>query len=244
MVRQIARWLADRAGLPVRFAGEVGWQERYARLDDSALDVAWICGLPYVQRSGKVRLLAAPVNRGERYGGRPVYFSDVVVRADSLITGSDDLAGVRWAYNEPGSWSGYGVVAHWLAAADRGWDWFGAVVEAGSHQAALAMIRRGEVDAAAIDSTVLDLELARDPSLARDLRVVETLGPSPQPPWVVGAHVSPAVEAHIRSALLGMHRDPTGRLILAAGLIDRFAAVTDADYDPIRRMAAQAADLL
>jgi len=243
-VREIARWLADRAGLPVIYVGDIDWRERYTQLDGGQIDIAWICGLPYVQRADHVRLLAAPVNRGERYAGQPVYFSDVVVRADSPIATTDDLSGIRWAYNEPGSWSGYGAVAHWLLAAGRSWNWFGSVMEAGSHQAALEMIRRGEVDAVAIDTTVLDLELARNPTLAHDLRVIETLGPSPQPPWVVGKHISPAFEAQIRSALLDMYRDPTGQLILAVGLIDRFVAVTDTDYDPIRRMAAQAADLL
>jgi phosphonate transport system substrate-binding protein len=244
VVREIAAWLAAQTGLPLAFADNIDWRERYARLDAREIDLAWICGLPYVKRAEHVRPLAAPVNRGNRYGGQPIYFSDVIVRADSLIASTGDLAGIRWAYNEPGSWSGYCVVAHWLASAGRTWNFFGEVVEAGSHQAALAMIQRREIDAAAIDSTVLDLELARDPALARKLRVIDTLGPSPQPPWVAGSHVPPEAQAKIQAALLDMHRDPTGRLILAAGLIDRFVTVDDTDYDPIRQMATAAAGLL
>jgi hypothetical protein len=42
-----------------------------------------------------------------------------------------------------------------------------------------------------------------------------------------------------------MAEDAAGREVLAAGLVARFAAVTDEDYDPIRRSAreAQAVDL-
>ena len=51
------------------------------------IDAGFICGLPYVnltrQHPAPVELLAAPVLQGERYGGRPIYFSDVIVRADS-----------------------------------------------------------------------------------------------------------------------------------------------------------------
>jgi hypothetical protein len=36
-----------------------------------------------------------------------------------------------------------------------------------------------------------------------------------------------------------MSSDPWGRAILASGIASRFAAVTDADYDPIRRMAGE-----
>ncbi|HEX5572259.1 MAG TPA: PhnD/SsuA/transferrin family substrate-binding protein, partial [Ktedonobacterales bacterium] len=47
------------------------------------VDVGFICGLPYVelarQEPPPVVPLAAPVLQGERYGGQPIYFSDVVV---------------------------------------------------------------------------------------------------------------------------------------------------------------------
>ncbi|HEX3202938.1 MAG TPA: hypothetical protein VHW42_13520 [Actinomycetes bacterium] len=48
-----------------------------------------ICGLPYVWLADRhpppVEPLAAPVLAGERYGGRPVSYSDVIVHHDSRI---------------------------------------------------------------------------------------------------------------------------------------------------------------
>ncbi|MDQ6673901.1 MAG: hypothetical protein M3069_24685 [Chloroflexota bacterium] len=37
-----------------------------------------------------------------------------------------------------------------------------------------------------------------------------------------------------------MHQDPVGSHVLASDQIERFVPVTDADYDPIRRMASMA----
>src|SRR5262245_38810000 len=52
-------------------------------------DGGFICGLPYVGlmggRESPVRPLVAPVLRGKRYGGRPIYYSDVIVRRDSSL---------------------------------------------------------------------------------------------------------------------------------------------------------------
>lgn len=243
-VEQLAGWLADRLEISVRYAADSGWQERYAALDAGALDVCWICGLPYVWRTGRahpnVELLAAPIPRGQRYAGRPVYFSDVIVQAGSRAHSFDDLRGCTWGINELGSWSGYGVVRYHLAVRGHTLGYFGAVHQTGAHQESIRQVAAGRLDAAAVDSTVLDLELARDPSLARALRVVETLGPSPQPPWVIGRHVPARQRQAVRESLLSMHEDPQGRLILAAGLTERFAAVTDADYDELRDMAEAA----
>lgn len=54
--------------------------------------------------------VASVVYEGERYGGEPIYFSDVVVHTDAPAEGFADLAGCRWAFNEPQSQSGVGVV--------------------------------------------------------------------------------------------------------------------------------------
>ncbi len=67
------------------------------QLRDGSVDVAFLCGLPYVrlcrERPGMLRPLAAPVLDGARYQDRPVYFSDVIVRRDSPFRSFDDLRG-------------------------------------------------------------------------------------------------------------------------------------------------------
>ena len=59
-------------------------------------EVCFVCSLPYVdyERRGisPAVPIAAPVLQGERYGGRPVYFSDVIVHRDSPFHRSSTCA--------------------------------------------------------------------------------------------------------------------------------------------------------
>jgi phosphonate transport system substrate-binding protein len=165
-----------------------------------------------------------------------VYFSDVVVHASSISTRFDDLRGATWAYNEPRSHSGYHVVCHHLAARGETLDFFARHVEAGAHQEALRLVARGDACTAAIDSTVLEAELQRHPHLRGCLKVIDTLGPSPAPPWVFGAGTPEVLRRRVRDGLVRMHEDEAGRRILRGWGIASWREVTDRDYDPIRAM--------
>jgi phosphonate transport system substrate-binding protein len=199
-----------------------------------------MCGLPYTLRAERLVALAAPVQAGARYGGRPVYFSDVVVPSASPYTRFEQLRGARWAYNEAGSLSGYEVVRAHLAALGARSGFYGQSVETGAHLASLSLVAAGEVDAAAIDSTVLDLALRDDPALAGRVRAVASLGPYPAPPLVAARHLAPGLRAQIQAALGAAHEDEAGRAALALAAIDRFAPVSDADYGPVRLLAQRA----
>jgi ABC-type phosphate/phosphonate transport system substrate-binding protein len=233
--KALAAFIGDKLSISSEFVADVPWQERARLLDRGDIQVGWICGLPYV-RKNDLELLAAPVMRHPRYGGKPVYYSDVIVRADSSIQSFGDLRGTRWAYNEPGSHSGYNVTRYYLAKDGLGLDYFGSFIESGSHQNSLRMLLEREIDATAIDSTVLEMVHKKDPSIAEQIRTITVLGPSPAPPWVVHPSVSSDVRQALREAFLSVEKDPRGqRMLEEAGML-RFAAVSDSDYDPIREM--------
>ena len=99
------------------------------------------------------------------------------------------------------------------------------------------MILDGRVDAAAIDSTVLELELASRPELRETIPIVEVLGPSPMPPWVASRSLPAGIRDAIRSVFVEMHKNQEGQTMLTRGQIARFAPVKDRDYEPIREMA-------
>ena len=207
-------------------------------LEHGQAAIGAICGAVYVrlaaQTAPPVQLLAAPVMHAARYQGQPIYFSDVIVPADSRLQVFADLRGRRLAYNEPNSYSGYQVVRAHLASQGESRAFFGRIVAAGSHQAALRMVVAGAADAASIDSIVLERELQLHPELAAGLRTVATLGPSPIPPLVAAQQLPPATTRALRAALLQMHEDAEGRRILHAGRLSRFVAAEDAAYDHIR----------
>jgi phosphonate transport system substrate-binding protein len=197
-------------------------------LSTGAVDAAFICGLPYVRlRAHGVNLepLAAPVVSGERYGGRPVYFSDVIVRSDDPARSLDDLADRTFALNEDASWSGYGAPLKGFA--DAGLDPPSRTILTGSHAASIAAVRSGEAAAAAIDSHLLDLLRADDPSLA-DVRTLLALGPWPIQPLVAAPGLGEAERERLRTAVFELN-PPEGTRV------ERFVAVGEAEYESIAR---------
>jgi len=103
------------------------------------------------------------------------------------------------------------------------------------------MILAGSIDASAIDSTVLELDVARNPSIIEKIRTIAVLGPSPAPPWVVRRSLPQDVQRALRRKFFGMHSDRQGAQILKDAGILRFVRVSDDDYDPIREMDRTAA---
>lgn len=183
-----------------------------------------------------VELLAAPVLEGQRHQNRPLYFSDVIVAHDNPARGFADLRGASWSFNDPDSHSGYGVVLYHLATMGEAPRFFSRIVEAGSHQRSIRLVAKGEVDASAIDSQVLAVELREHPELGQRLRVIESLGPSPIQPVVAARRLPRSLKSELAKALTSMHRDPAAQRALAYGFVKRWDPVVDSHYDPIRRM--------
>jgi len=163
--------------------------------------------------SGRIDIaVAAPILTDPRFGGKPLYSSEVIVKRDSPYHSLEDLRGARWAINESSSWSGYWVTLRRIGS----WDFFSEVVEAGFHERALRMVASGTIDGAAIDSHVLAVALRNAPEVAELIRVVESLGPSPSQPVVVRSGLDPAEKDRIRERLLGLH-DPRMKEFLVEG---------------------------
>jgi phosphonate transport system substrate-binding protein len=247
VIREICSYLAERLGMETEFVIDAPWQERERLLDSGDVQVAWICGLPYVWKADRgwpeLELLAAPVMQGDRYQDRPIYFSDVIVKRGSTYRGFEDLRDSRWAYNEPHSHSGYNIPRSTLARLDARDGFFATAIESGSHERSIEMVLDGSVDASAIDSTVLELARDSDDRIAKGLRVLSNLGPSPIPPLVILRRVEATLRERIRTALVEMHMQEDGRRILDKGRIKRLQPVSDKDYDPIRLMAREAASV-
>jgi phosphonate transport system substrate-binding protein len=214
----------------------------FGEFAEGTADIGFICGLPYVQLMAQdpspVELLAAPVLQGERYGGKPIYFSDVIVRRNSPFRTFADLRGRSWSYNDPDSHSGYGVTRYHMVRLGETRGYFGRVVEAGFHQESIRLVRSGEIDASAIDSQVLAVAMRDDPALAEEVRIIDTFGPSSIQPVVAARALPESLKADIQAALFRMHLDAEARSGLSHGRVERFASVTDTDYDDIREMLA------
>jgi phosphonate transport system substrate-binding protein len=236
--RFLADQIAHRLGRPVQLV--VG--RSFDQFEQGEADLGVICGLPYVwladRRPPPVEPLAAPVLAGDRYGGRPVYYSDVVVRHDSPISCLEELEGRSWAYNEPASHSGHTVTLYSLVQRGVRPGFLGWVVEAGFHQRAIRLVATGAVDAAAIDSQVLAIERRDHPQLAARLRIIDTFGPSTIQPVVAASRLPEQLKDGVRELLVGLGDDASARPVLDHGFVQGFTAIDDTAYDDIRAMLA------
>ncbi|MBE9181340.1 PhnD/SsuA/transferrin family substrate-binding protein [Oculatella sp. LEGE 06141] len=207
------------------------------QLQHDQLDVAFICGLPFVryhrQFPGQLAVLAAPVMRSPRYQSRPVYFADVVVSAASRFRAFDDLAHTTFCFNDPGSNSGYNLMRQRLMQAKVPPQFLGRAVQSGSHQQSIRWVRDGRADCATIDSTVLEREFQQFPDLLNQVRVIDAIGPCPMPPIVASKRFGSTVIQQMRSALL--HPDAELQAAMDQADVQRYAAVDMADYEAIGR---------
>ncbi|WP_416668859.1 phosphate/phosphite/phosphonate ABC transporter substrate-binding protein [Egbenema bharatensis] len=201
----VAAHLQQVLGIQVQLS-----ESRFDPLDDPDLindriDLALICGLPFIRQYQQAPLyqpLVAPIMQSARYADRPVYFSDVIVRASSGIKSFDALADKTFCYNDPGSNSGYNLPCYHLIQKGYSPIFFGSVWQSGSHQRSIQAVITGEADWAAIDSTVLEQELRTVPEFAHQLRVIESISPCPMPPMIVAQRLGGTLIEHIRTALL------------------------------------------
>ena len=233
----ITHYLGEHLGIPTTlYVGQ--------SLDEFATgeaDIGFLCGLLYTNmlQPRPIELLAAPVVKGSRYQGKPLYYSDVIVRRASTYKSFDALQGARWAFNEEASHSGYNIVSYSLLVRGKTFAHFGSMLKTGSHLASVQAVLTGKADAAAIDSHVLDAWFQQEPELVQQLRVVEMLGPSTIPPIVASTRVDAHTRQRIQEILCTMHEDAYGAKGLHAGLIDRLVPVTDVQYDDLRCMRAR-----
>jgi phosphonate transport system substrate-binding protein len=233
--------IADEVGARLGMSTELVVETDYENCRNDLNDVCFVCSLPYVmfERQGisPASPIAAPVLEGDRYEGKPVYFSDVIVHRDSGIRSFAELRGRSWAYNEPLSHSGYGITRYHLVTLGETNGFFGEVIEAGFHEKSVRMVRDRAVDASAIDSQTLAIELRDHPDLAESLVVIDALGPSTIQPVAVSKRFSPDFHNEVRDILVGLHRDPDFKQrVLRRGMVEKFVSVGPETYDDIRRM--------
>lgn len=218
-------------------------QSQYDPLEDPLMqqdrwDIAFICGLPFVQlslsRSNQLQPLVAPVMQASRYQNCPVYFSDIIVNAESEVKTFAQLAGKVFCYNDPGSNSGYNMVLQRLMQASYPSSFFAKVIQSGSHQRSIRLVIEGLADCSAIDSTVLEQELRDAPELANHLRVIESIGPCPIPPVVAAQRLGSKLIDLLQSALC--QPDTELQSAMAQAQIQRYVAVQSEDYAAIATM--------
>jgi len=237
---RVLRWAQQRADLDwkiVDFDAPAPLAQLWARDD---LGAALMCGLPFSTREPRPTLIAAPLPSPPRYGGRPVYCTDIVVAAGSPLRTIDDTFGVVVGYTLADSMSGAVALRDHLLPlrAKRGARLYrGAVGGLLNARGVIDALAAGRIDVGPLDSYSHDLLKHYDPQLAAQARTIASTRMRPIPPFVATAPIGAVALARLRDALLGT-RDaselaaPMARLLLAG-----FAVPDPSSYDALATLA-------
>jgi ABC-type phosphate/phosphonate transport system substrate-binding protein len=241
--RALLAHVSERAGVAMPYVGHAAPAPVRALWARPDLGCVFMCGYPYANATVTPQLLAAPVPALPRYGGRPVYFSEFIVRAGAPARSLAQTFGGRLACMLPESNSGYNAPRHYLMR----------LAPAGTHalyrptaaptptpREVIGAVLAGAAEVGVVDSYVLDLLRRYEPALAAQLTTLELTPAAPIPPLVASAQVDPRQCARVRAALLALHADAAGTALLAMLGLARFAAVQPSDYAGLPAMAREA----
>ncbi len=241
--RALLEWVMKRSGVASEVIDYPPPQRLEALWSRPDLGCAFMCGYPLVRATPQPIVLAAPVPSPNRYGGRPVYWSDLVVRDDSKLETVADILGRRFAYTTEDSQSGYHAARRFLApyARARGLPLFASTVgPLVTPRNLVEAIVAGEADAGPLDSYAHDLLRLHEPALATRLRTIASTAPTAIPPLVAAATIPAGDARRLTDALLAVEHAAELTWARAALLLQRFERVTAESYDTLQVRAKEA----
>ncbi len=241
--RALLEWIADRSGVALEvidYPPPAPLEALWSRPDVGA---AFMCGWPFATRVPPPTPIAAPCPSPARYGGRPVYFSDFVVRAGSDARTLEDTFGGRIAWTAERSHSGFNAPRYHLLRyrrAGRERLYTHSIGPLLTPRAALESVVAGEVDVAAVDSYALDLLCHHEPRFRSLLRVVDSTAAAPVPLLVASPNVGEAACRRLSAAFHEAGSSAPLRDLLGQLLLSGFAAVRAGDYAVLEARARSA----
>ncbi|MFQ5445278.1 MAG: phosphate/phosphite/phosphonate ABC transporter substrate-binding protein [Nitrospinales bacterium] len=232
--REIARLLHSATGLYFKTAVATSYASVIEAMGAGKVDIGWLATLSYVLAKKKydVDLLLIVV----RFGS-PFYRGQIVVHSNSGVKTLADLKGKTFAFVDPASTSGHLYPKALLLANGLNPDTlFSRMQFAGSHNAVILSILRGEVDAGATYDDARAAVAKTFPDVFKKTRVIEYTDDIPNDTVTARKDLPQAVKDKIKNGLRQISKTPEGSKILKqvygiSGLMD-----FDAFFDPVREM--------
>ena len=230
----LARLLGAALGTTVTAAVAPSYEQLLERLLAGTTQVAWLPPLLHARATRQGARLAAVPQRG----GWLTYRSALLVRKDQPVVGLSRMRGLRAAWVDRSSGSGYlfpRLELSMLGAAPE--RLFASETFLGSAAKAGAAVAAGEADVCACFVTDA---AGRDPAHALEdvrravgdaasaLRVLHVTEPIPPDGFVLAAQLSGPEQTRITAALLALHETAAGRDLLRDLLrAEKLSAVTE-----------------
>lgn len=238
----LAAYLEKQLGMKVEFTPVSDYPAAVEALVNKKVDLVWFGGFTHVQaklRSGGKVIPIAQREEDTRFQ------SVFIAKTDSGIRSLADMKGKQVSFGSQSSTSGHLMPRSFLlqAGIDPDKD-FRRVAYSGAHDATIASVVSGKVDAAALDVTVWRKFVAENKVDTKAVDVFYTTPPYFNYNWSVHADMPAAQREKVKAALLALDpANPEHAEILRLNRATRYIATSPENYKGIEA-AARSAGLL
>ena len=237
----LMKYLETRLGVKVEFTPVTDYAASVEALVNKKVDLAWFGGFTFVQafvRSGGKVIPLVQREEDEK-------FRSVFITSDPAIQALADLKGRDVSFGSQSSTSGHLMPRSFLLQAGLNPDKdFRRVAYSGAHDATIAAVASGKVQAGALNISVWDKFVADKKVDPSKVRVLYTTPPYFDYNWTVHADMPAALRDKLSQAFLALSRDTAeGKEILELQRATRFVPTKADNYKGIEA-AAQSAGLL
>lgn len=237
----LVKYLEQKLGMKVEFTPVTDYAAAVEAVINKKIDLAWFGGFTFIQASKRSGGKVLPIVQREE----DAQFKSVFITADPTIKSLADLKGKDVSFGSPSSTSGHLMPRSFLLAAgiDPEKD-FRRVAFSGAHDATIAAVTSGKVQAGALNGSVWDKFVAEKKVDTTQVHVFFTTPPYFDYNWSVHADMPVALREKLTKALLGLDRaTPEGKEILELQRATRFIPTKAENYQGIEA-AAKSAGLL
>ena len=230
--QEVAELLQKETGLHFKTSVAPSYAAVIEAMGAGKVDIGWLATFSYVLAKDKydVELLLVV----QRFGS-PFYRGQIMVRADSGINSLDNLQGKRFAFVDPASTSGHLYPKTLLLS--KGLDpktFFSKTIFAGSHNAVVLSIYKGEVDGGAAYDGSRAAVAKSYPDVFEKIKVLAYTKEIPNDTVSVRKELPEGLKVKLRNGLKKISDSPKGSKVLKrlygiSGLMD-----LDGLFDPVR----------
>lgn len=236
----LGQYLEKELGMKVQFVPVTDYAAVVTALNSDKIDMAWLGGFTFVQASlhGKVVPL---VQREEDSKFTSKFIVNAAVNAKSL----KDLKGKSFAFGSASSTSGHLMPRYFLQKEGiKPETFFKNVAYSGAHDATVAWVASGKVDAGALNASVWDKLVASGKVDSSKVKLLATSPAFYDYNWTVRGNLDKKLQARITTAFLKLDpKNPQDKAILELQRASRFIPTKADNYKGIEA-AAEAAGLL
>jgi len=238
----LGKYLQAKLGMPVQWTPVTDYAAAVEALINGKVDLAWFGGFTFVQANSRSGGQVIPlVQRAEDQQFRSVF----ITSASSGIRSLSDLKGRTFSFGSQSSTSGHLMPRSFLlqAGIDPDRD-MGRISFSGAHDATVAAVAGGKVDAGAVNISVWEKLVADHKVDPNEVKVFYTTPPYYDYNWSVSSRMPAQLRERLRQAFLDLSPDTAeGKQILDLQRASRFIPTRPEHYQGIEK-AARSAGLL